>query len=606
MDKMGKQLFSPKKYEVEVNQMQECVLVAQGARDADLVLTNTNLLNVFTQEIYPADILVAAGKIAAVVESGSGIGLDTLDCTGLTAVPGLIDAHVHIESSILTLPELVRLVVPRGVTTLLADPHEIANVMGINGIELLLQDADRLPIRVFLQMPSQVPWAPGAETTGGEIGLREIEEMLTWEKTVSLGEISSAVLVPPKFEPAAKAIATAKARRVVSGHAAGLAGRELNALISAGVYDDHECVSVEGAIERMRLGMQVIAREGTWAEGRNVFTLMQAITEHKIPSRNLMFCTDDKMPHEILLGGHLDKNIRIAIEQGVSPVEAIQMGTINAAQRFHLEGMIGSIAPGRLADIVLLSDVNNFEVEKVLFAGKVVAESGHLIEQPLPSKYPEWAVNTINVCRRVTSDDFLIHAPTEKSVVKARVIDTTKPPAIPIVMELPVENGVVVAPADEDVSRIAVVERHKGTGNIGQGFIKGFHVPRGALASSISHDNHNIVVVGTDTKEMAVAVNHLIATQGGIVAVLNGEVIANLPLLFGGLMSVESYEQVITGLDQLEKAATERLGCEREEPIMTLTGLVLPMNVAITDMGFVAWNEEKSQFEILDIVLEGD
>lgn len=581
-------------YKEEFDQIQKGVQVALGELQADLLLSCANLVNVFTEEIYPADILISGEKIVAVVEPGSGQGKQVLDCQNLFAAPGLIDGHVHIESYALSLRELNRLIVPMGVTAMLADPHEIANVSGMEGIRVLLQDAELFPLHVFLQIPARVPTAPGVETTGGIISLAEVQEMLTWKNTVSLGEIDPSKIVPPLHEYIAKVIAARKLHLITNGHAAELTGRHLNAYISSGIYDDHEGVTTEGALERARLGMISIAREGTLTQ--NIEAIIKAVTELGLPPDNIVMCTDDKLPHEVAAVGGIDYNVRTAIRLGVTPIQAIKMATLNTARHFHMEGSIGCVAPGRIADIVLLSNLEDFKVEKVIASGKLVAEQGKLIADLPPSEFPDWAVHSIHLARLSQASDFAIAGSAGKTSVKAHVIDITDFPVTCTkavnIMPVSVHNGKISAEVQHDLLKIAVVERHKKTGNVGMGLVKGFGLQAGALASSVSHDHHNIVVIGANDEDMALAVNHLQEIQGGFCAVCDGKMLASVPLQLGGLMSIEPYEQTVEKLRQLDSVARE-LGCELSSPIMMLLSISLPTipDIGLTDMGVIRVHE---------------
>jgi adenine deaminase len=593
-------------FQPEFDQIQRGIQVALGEIKADLLLKNVSLVNVFTEEIYPADVLISGQKIVAVLEPGTGKGEQVLDCQGLFAVPGLIDGHVHIESHALSLRELARLIVPLGVTTLLADPHEIANVSGMEGIRVLLQDAEKMTLRVFLQIPARVPTAPGVETTGGTIGLAEVKEMLTWPNSISLGELDPSKVVPPLPEYIAKIIAARNARLITNGHAAELTGRHLNAYISAGIYDDHEGVSAEGALERARLGMVSIAREGTLTH--NLAAVLGAVTEFSLPTDNIIMCTDDKLPHEVATDGDIDYNVRLAIRLGVPAIKAIQMATINTARHFHLDGKLGSVAPGRLADIVLLSSLAKFKVEKVIFDGQLVADHGRLLIDLPQSHFPEWSINSVHFSRPLQASDFLVSCPPEKDLVKVRVIDMTRfeETFTKLADVLPVEarNGLVPSDPLHDLLKIAVVERHKKTGNIGLGFVKGFGLKEGALASSVSHDHHNIVVIGAGDYDMATAVNHLYQIQGGFCAVRAGRVLASVPLRFGGLMSIEPFEQTIERLNQLDRVSRD-LGCKLTSPIMALLGISLPTipEIGITDLGIICVDEINRVPYIVDLLV---
>lgn len=581
--------------------------VALGDLPADLVIRNVNLVNVHTEQVYPADVLISGDRIAALVEPGSGTGHDQIDGAGLFAAPGLLDSHVHIESSALGLAELARLIVPRGVTALFADPHEIANVLGLRGIELLLQDTARLPLRVFLQIPSRVPTAPGVETTGGVIGLAEVEEMLAWPSAASLGELDPAKVIPPVEEYILKVLATQERGKIANGHAPELTGRRLNAYVTAGIYDDHQCVAAEGAVERARLGMRILARQG---KRHNLPEMLRACREHHLPTRSLAMCTDDKLPHEIVAEGHMDFAVRLAIRHGLPPVQAIQMASLNCAEHFHLQDTLGSVAPGRLADVVLLSSLEDFRVEMVVFAGRLVAQRGELLDRPPPFQYPAWAINTVRLARPLAASDLTVNAPASRAQV--RVMDVSRFAATHVkklcLASLPVVGGEVQADPAADLLKIAVVDRHTASGRIGLAFVRGIGLARGAIASSVAHDHHNIVVVGANDADMALAANHLAAIQGGFACALDGRVLADVPLRFGGLMSIEPYERAVSQLDAFTRLVREELGCPLPAPLNMLLGLSLPSvpEVGLTDMGMVQIGAHDLRPRFVDPVVRDD
>jgi len=569
-------------------QIKRLIDAAQGCEPADVVIRNCTVVDVFAEDYLNRDLLIVEDKIAALVDPGEGQGKQVIDADGAFAVPGLIESHMHVESTLVSLTEVARLIVPRGVTTIIIDPHEIANVLGIEGIRLLLDSVQDLPLKVLIQIPSRVPTAPGIETTGGEIDLEDIREMLSWSEVVALGELDPSKVLPPRPEYIAR-VEMAQAEGVITcGHAADLSGRELMAYASTGLADDHECVSVEEIIERVRAGMRVNIREGT--SERDLETLVRAVTVHGVPARRLMHCTDDKQVIDLMEEGHIDHNVRWGIECGLTPMQSIQMATINPSEHFHLESRIGSLTPGRHADLFLCRDLQALEADTVIVDGKVVAENGGLMQQPSAPTYPDWALSTMHLGKQLKREDFTIHAPDNQNEVTAKVIKVIPDLAIDemIFEKMDVVQGEVTADRDRDLFKIAVVDRHKASGRVGLGLIQGFGFKQGAIGSTVCHDNHNLILVGSDGDEMAHCAN-LIATMGGGFALVQaGKVLAKLPLPLAGIMSQAAFEQVAEELAQMRRAARD-MGITLDTPFMKLSILALPTvpEVGLTDMGLV-------------------
>ncbi|MEM3420984.1 MAG: adenine deaminase [Candidatus Hadarchaeum sp.] len=552
---------------------------------ADLILSNCNLLNVFTGEISRTDISIAAGRIAS-IDKSSGKAKKVLDCSQYYAVPGLLDGHVHLDSTLLTPTQLSKIILPCGTTTVFIDPMEIANVLGLRGINSLLEDAWGSPLKTYVQISSRVPTAPGLETTGAVLGVREVVRMIRWGTVVGLGELDPSKVIPPQDEYLLKVIATKKSWKVRVGHAAGLSGAELNAYASAGIGDDHECVTAEEALERIRVGMKVMIREGS--SERNLEELIKLIIKSGQDPRNFFFCTDDKHPNDIVKEGHIDYNVRKAISLGLDPIKAIQLATINCAEHFRLDDDVGSIAPGRFADVILVRDLEKFKPEIVIANGKIVAKKGKLLVGLREYRWPAWSTNTIKIKRDVMPADFEINS--SKEVQAVRVIQIIEGQIInkEIKTELAVREGKVIVNTANDILKIACVERHKRTGNIATAFVKGFELKEGAIASSVAHDHHNIVVVGASEADMARAVNEIKRMGGGLVAVNQGKILEKLELPVAGLMSMHSPEIVTRKLEKLNQAARQ-LGCKLNAPFMTLSFISLPTvpELGLTDKGLV-------------------
>ncbi|MEA5008045.1 adenine deaminase [Clostridium tyrobutyricum] len=558
-----------------------------GEISCDLKLSNVNLVNVYSGEIYNTNIYIEDDRIVSIDPEVQLKTKKSIDCGGKYAVPGFIDSHLHIETTLLSPEALSDVIVPKGTTTLCADLMEIANVCGIDGIKALLNSIEKLPYRTYIEIPSRVPTAPGLETTGGVVGLSEVLEALDWKETISLGELDPSKILFKKEEYLKKIEAALSRRKIVNGHAIGITGRDLNVYSASGMSDDHECVSFEELLERIRLGMDVFIREGS--SERNVERLIKGVVENKLSYEHLMFCTDDKHASDIKSEGHINYNVNKAISLGVPPVNAIQMATINAARHFRLEDEVGSITPGRKADILIVEDLNNIEPSMVFFEGKLVAEQGKLISSKVSSEYPNWIKNTVKFNKTITPNSFEIKSKSKNST-EVNVIELIKDQIINkwTTEELEVKEGLIKNNLQEDILKIAVVERYGKTGGIGIGFVKGFHIKDGALASSVSHDHHNIVCVGTDDYNISQAVNEVKNIQGGFVLVKKGKVIGKMNLPIGGLMSSYDSASVIDEITNLNNL-TREIGCTLAAPFMTLSFISLPTvpELGLTDIGLV-------------------
>jgi adenine deaminase len=569
--------------------------VAMGRAHADLVIRKGQWVCVQSGEIIDGtDVAVVNGRVAFVgADASHTVGRDTvvIDAHGKYLVPGLLDGHMHVESGMVTVTEFVRTVAPRGTTGMFVDPHEIANVFGLKGVKLMVDEAAKQPIHVWVQVPSCVPSAPGFETPGASIGPDEVAEAMTWPGVIGLGEMMNFPGVSrgdPKM--LAEMAATHAAGRTIGGHYASPdLGLPFHGYVAGGAEDDHEGTRLEDAIARVRQGMKAMLRYGSaW---HDVASQVKAITKNKLDSRRFILCTDDTHAQTISQEGHMDRVLRHAIAEGLDPLSAIQMCTINTAEHFGLTREMGMIAAGRWADIVLVEDLRDFHAEMVIAQGQVIAQNGNWTAE-LPSfSYPKWATNSVNLKRALKADDFAIIVKSKKQQVTANVIGVieNQAPTRHLKFEMPVENGELKADLSRDIVKIALVERHTGTGAITLGLVSGFGFKRKcAIASTVAHDCHHMLIVGTDDASMAEAANRLARCGGGQVVVLDGKPVAQVELQIAGLMSTERAEVVA------KKAASvlegfRACGCALNNPNMQLSllALVVIPELRISDLGLV-------------------
>ncbi len=563
-----------------------------GRRPCDRKLRNVRLVNVCSGEVYPTDIYIQSRRIVSIDPEARLEANEVIDCGGEYALPGLIDSHMHFESTMLSPEALANLVVPKGTTTLCADLMEIANVAGEEGLRAMLTCLERLPCRMLIEVSSRVPTAPGLETTGAELDAEAVGRILSWPESVALGEMDPSKILLVKDEYLQKIQTTLAQRKIANGHAIGRMGQELNVYASAGLSDDHECVEPEELLARLRLGMRVLIREGSTE--RNLDALVKGVLEAGLSCENLCFCTDDKHAIEILREGHINYNINRAIQVGLDPMRAIQIATVNAARHFRVEDEIGSITPGRLADILLSPSLEDIQPSMVLFEGRVVSENGTMREPCQVQSYPDWIKDTVHLKKPVTADIFRI--PAQKERVRVNLIELIDRQIINrwTTAELDGESGVLRPAPERDIAKLAVVERYGKTGGVGLGFVRGFTLRRGAMAHSMSHDHHNIVVIGCNDADMALAVNTVAELHGGLAVALEGQVLDSMALPIGGLMSEDTAEAVMAQLDQMNLAAA-RTGCTLPAPFMTLSFISLPTvpELGITDLGLVDVNAHR-------------
>ena len=568
--------------------------VAMGVKKADLVIRNAKLVNVCTAEIQEGiDVAIAEGRIALVGDAAHCIGEATkvIDAAGQYIAPGFMDAHIHVESAMVSVGEYARAVVPHGTTGIFMDPHEICNVCGPEGVKLMIEDAKRAPLKAMSNAPSCVPAVAGFEDTGSAIGPEEIREMMTWDGIMGLGEMMSFPNVLSGNEHIHGELAeTLKADQIITGHySVPETGAGLNAYIASGVRCCHESTRAEDVLEKMRHGMYALMRYGSaW---HDMPVIIRAILDNKVDDRFACLISDDTHPDTLIRDGHLDYIIRCAIKEGLDPIKAIQYVTINPATCFHMDHEMGSIAPGKCADIVFFDDLNDIRITRTIIDGDVVAENGRLIVDIGKAAFPESVCKTMHVGETITKDSFKIPAPAgAKDTVRARVMEIipNRVGNFERLMDLKVRDGLVEADPTQDVMKMCVFERHHATGTKGVGFVKGFGFKKGAMAQTVAHDAHNLLVAGTNDEDMALAANTLIECGGGMCAVADGKVLALVPLPIAGLMSDLPVEDVAGLIEKLSRA-WEDMGCAINSPYMTMALIPLAClpELRLTNRGLV-------------------
>lgn len=582
------------------------IAVAAGREPADLVIQNCCWVNVHTREILPnSNIAIKNGRFAYCgPEISHCIGNNTkiVNGEGRFAVPGFCDAHMHIESGMLTPGQFAHAVMAHGTTSMFTDPHEIANVLGLEGVRLMHDEAIIQPINIFTQMPSCAPSAPGLETTGFEISPIDVEEAMKWPGIIGLGEMMNFPSIINGDEKLLSEIAiTQNAQKIAGGHYASPdLGKNFHAYVASGVSDDHEGTCEKDALARARQGMRSMMRLGSaWYDVESQIT---AITEKKLDSRNFILCTDDCHSGTIVNDGHMNRVIRHAIKCGCEPVEAIQMATINTATHFGLERELGSISPGRRADIILTSDLKELPIEIVFARGVKVAEHGSSIIDPVLLKWPNSVRNTVKLEKKLNAENFLIRAPKLKNTAKVKIIGVIENQAPTKLLKdvLPVENGFVKGDLDKDICQVALVERHRGTGQITNGFVSGFgYKEKCAVASTVAHDSHHMIIVGTDQENMALAGNHLASIGGGVTVFKDGVELATVSLNIAGLMSDAPAQNVAKAADNMVEAM-QICGCKINNGYMqhSLLALVVIPELRISDLGLI----DVKKFEITELL----
>lgn len=556
----------------------QLIKVARGEQPADLLFTNANVVNVFTGEVEQGNVAVKGHFIAGVGKYHEA--KQVIDLDGKYLAPGLINGHTHLESSMLDVGQYARAVVPRGTLAVVTDLHEIANVCGLEGMRYVLDRARCLPLELFLMAPSCVP-ATHLETAGAQLDADDIRRVLRWRQCIGLGEVMNFPGVLSADPQVMSKIGYA-AGKVVDGHAPGVSGNDLNAYVAAGIRSDHESVTFEEAREKLARGMYVMIREGS--SEKNLEALLPLVTDKTY--KRCLFVVDDRSCVDLLRDGDIDSVVRKAIRLGLEPVRALQMATINAAEHFRLE-RLGAVAPGYLANLIVFSDLSDFRVESAYYHGRLVAREGEPLFQA--GRSAGGLNNAVRI--KPLNAEMLKLMPSGETeyvveIVPGQIITRKRQEKVKI------QEGLVVPDIDHDILKLVVIERHKATGNVGVGLVTGFGLKYGALASSIAHDSHNIVAVGTSDDDIIEAVREIERLQGGLVVADSGRMVASLALPVAGLLSDEPLEKVVAGLESVEQAAVE-LGTTLTSPFSTLSFVALPVipELRLTDLGLVDVNE---------------
>lgn len=563
--------------------LEERIQTAFGEGEVDLLIKNGRVINVFSGEIEKKDVAIFDG---VVVGFGDYEAKKTIDVKGDFICPGLIDGHVHIESSMVIIPEFARAVLPHGTTTVVIDPHEITNVLGIEGIRFMAESAKGIPLNVFLMLPSCVPATP-METSGANLKTDDLKPLLKEPWAIGLAEMMNFPGVIYRDPEVLKKIEMAKGKRI-DGHAPALSGKGLYAYLSAGIRSDHECTNLKEAKEKLKNGMWIMVREGTTA--RNLKDLLPLVTPKN--SRRFFFVTDDRHPKELLEEGHINSMVKQAIRRGLDPILAIQMATLNPAEYFRLDDL-GAIAPGYRADIITFDHLGRFRIKKVFKDGGLVAEEGKMISPFVrENRSPSTIKRRKLRIKPLRKDGLLLRS--NQSLAKVIQLVPDQIITKKVIKRVVLRDGVAYPDIKEDILKIAVVERHCATGNVGIGFVQGFGLKRGAIGSSVAHDSHNLVIVGTNDQDMLKVVETIRKMGGGLVAVSDGKVFASLSLPIAGLMAEVSVRKVYRSLEGVHRAA-RFLGCKIPDPFMTLSFLSLPVipELKLTDKGLVDVNQFK-------------
>lgn len=552
--------------------LKENINISRGKEKADLVFKNGKIVDVFGGKLLEGDLAIHNGKIMGI---GNYQGVKEIDLEGKIISPTLIDAHIHIESSMVSPLQCANALIPNGVTTIIADPHEISNVAGLKGIEYILKSTENLPLDVRVMLPSCVPATP-FENSGGILGVEELKKFKDKNRVLGLGEMMNYVGLLENDTDVLEKL-DEFSDRIIDGHAPSLNGNDLNAYRIAGVLTDHECATVEEMEDRISRGMYVIIREGTAA--KNAKTLVKGITKENIS--RCMFCTDDKHPEDLIKDGSINKNVKIAIESGLDPIDAIKLGSINSALAYGFKNK-GAIAPGYEGNIMILDSLEDFNIEEVYIQGEKFAENGKMTKDISVGEDIELETK-VNIFD-YTVEDFKINLNSNKAnvigVIPGEII-TEK-----LVEEVKVENGEFVP--ENDLLKFLVIERHKCLDSMGKGIIKGIGLKDGAIASTIAHDSHNLIIVGDNDDDMFTAKKEIEKINGGIVIVKNGEILKSLPLEIGGLMSNKPLEEINKDILEILEISYDKLNINKEiDPIITLGFMALPVipHIKLTDKG---------------------
>ena len=556
----------------------DILAAASGRQVCDLNIEHCTLVDVFQGQLMPdSTVSIAHGRVVGI--NDGLLAHQTVDARGLYLAPAFMDAHVHIESSLLSPAEYARIVVPRGTTAVAADPHEIVNVLGYEGMNYMLRSSEGLPLDVYLTVPSCVP-ATNFDSSGASLYASDMHQFAREDRVLGLGEVMNFPgLIAAETTLLDKLAIFRESRKAIDGHAPAVRGKALSAYIAAGIRSDHESTGAEEAAEKLSKGMYVMIREGSAA--RDLAALVRTITPRN--ARRFLLCSDDRHPTDLVREGHIDRMLRLLVAAGVDPIDALRMATLNAAERYGLVSF-GAVAPGYQADLVLLRDLKDFEVSQVYKAGLLVAKDGRMSAEIAERPYP--LRDSVNI-KWLEASDFHIKA----LGPRVRVIEAKEGSLVTesLIMESPVgPDGLCYSDVERDVLRMYVIERHRGTGNIGRGFIYGLGLKRGAIASTISHDSHNMIVVGVDDISIFKAARHLNKIGGGLVVTLGETVVADLPLPIAGLMTQLPAQEVNQRLDAFESFFRSE-GMTNTQPLMTLSFMALPVipHLKLTDRGLV-------------------
>ncbi|MCK9443784.1 MAG: adenine deaminase [Tissierellaceae bacterium] len=568
--------------------LKNVIMKARGSEKAELVLKNGNIINVFTNEIIKGDLAIDGGIIIGI---GDYSGEKEIDVEGKYISPGFIDSHVHIESSMSSPSQFARVIVPRGVTSIIADPHEIANVKGIDGIKYIIEESKNTPLDVHVMLPSCVP-STDFENAGAVLEADDLKELMDHEGVLGLGEMMNYPGVISADDKVIDKLALFK-DRVIDGHGPAISGKDLNAYVASGIKTEHECSTVEEVIDRLRLGMYILLREGSAA--KDLRNIIKPVNKDNL--RRFMFCTDDKHPEDLIKDGSIDFNIKLAIKEGIEPIDAIKMATLNAAECYNLKKK-GALAPGYEADVVVIDNLDDFNIEKVFKNGILVAENNKALFEP-SINLPKHMTDTVKI-KEVELKDLRIPMKSNR----ANVIGVLKGSLVTekLVEEVEVEEGYFKY-SDNDVLKLAVIERHFATGNVGVGLIKNFNLKGGAIGSTIGHDSHNMIVIGDNDRDMLAAIKELEKIGGGLTMVSNGRVLESLALEIGGIMTSRPIEETNEILKRMIDKSHKELNVNKDiDPFMTLAFMALPVipKIKLTDMGLF----DVENFDFIEISVE--
>lgn len=578
--------------ELEAIALQNLISTALGKQPASLLLKNCQLVNVYSGEIYPTDITLQGNRIASIAPNPIIEAEKVIDCKGFYAVPGFADPHMHIETTFVAPPELARVLVPRGTTTLFTDLTDGAYVGGAKAGRMLLDAAKGLPLRVFAEAPSYAPFMPAIQTTGGSIELDDTNEMLEWPETVSIGEVVHQRVLALDKGYIQKIAAYRVRNKRINGHGAGINPQNLDAFAAAGITDEHGCSTYDELLSQLRTGLKPFMVE---APGRHHLAVMlEEVVRRGLDTRNLCLCVDNASIFDIVAEdfGYLDVHVRIALKAGIPPAKVFQMVSFNTALHYGKDHLLGSITPGRLADILLLRELDQFPPAYVLVDGQVVAQDGQPLWEREPRSYPEWALQTVKFHPSITAERFSIPAPANARSARARTIQLPTPDTQAhnkeLIVDLPVHHGFIQPDFERDIVPFYVVERYGKNGNVACAFVQGSGLKKGALAVSVSISDSNIVVMGCDAASIMTCLNTLRELNGGFVVAQGNRALATVPLPLLGQMAIQPYEEMLL---QVDKALNEAksLGCTLKNPFLTMASVVLPTvpDLGMSDHGLI-------------------